>query len=100
MNPENGIHRARAAAARRELTGLEIVVREPLPRTLARDPRVPSTGKKRELGEVIGLDDDNSDAARDGRPRDASPEMADISLVEGDREPLAAFRRSRNEDDN
>ena len=80
------------------LRGLVGYFKTPTLRDLGQSGPYLHTGRKRTLEEVIELYDDNSDAARDGRLRNGSPEMADIFLVEADHEPLAAFLRSLNED--
>lgn len=58
------------------------------------------TGKKRELEEVLDLYVSSSNRQRQGRLRNASPELEGMFLSEGDIDPLAAFLRSLNEDYN
>ena len=58
------------------------------------------TGRKREIEDVFDFYREIAAKARRGKVRNASPELASITLGEDDVAPLAAFLRSLNEDYN
>jgi len=58
------------------------------------------SGRKRELEDAVALYLTMSARARQGRVRNAAPELSAIFLTEDDVAPLAAFLRSLNEDYN
>ncbi|MFN7988523.1 MAG: hypothetical protein U0529_13690 [Thermoanaerobaculia bacterium] len=58
------------------------------------------TGRKREIEDVLDFYREIAAKARQGKVRNASPELSSITLGEDDVAPLAAFLRSLNEDYN
>jgi len=58
------------------------------------------TGRKREIEEVLEFYVDAARRARQGRLRNAAPQLSGMFLSDGDLEPLAAFLRALNEDYN
>ncbi len=85
------------------LRGLIGYFKTPTLRDLGQSGPYLHTGRMRTLEEVLELYDTMSDKQRDGRVRNGSPELAGIFFAEdpsADKEPVAAFLRSLNEDYN
>ncbi len=85
------------------LRGLIGYFKTPTLRDLGQSGPYLHTGRMRTLEEVLELYDTMSDEQRDGRVRNGSPELAGIFFAEdpsADKEPVAAFLRSLNEDYN
>ena len=85
------------------LRGLIGYFKTPTLRDLGQSGPYLHTGRMRTLEEVLELYDTMSDLQRDGRVRNGSPELAGIFFAEdpsADKEPVAAFLRSLNEDYN